>query len=210
MVQSKRIQAAAGLVLAAAMLVGCGSENKLAPSWVNDPQVSVDAVELTGRSDLGAAMQVVVTLTNPNEDALPLVGASYKVAINGAIYQTRTNPNAELPGSGQVTVRLPAAIRGMPEDGYTVNGTIRYKPPGQLREVMTDLGVPLPSVSFTGSGRLTGDPEHRDVPLRGDPIEPQPDAVPLAPAAEAEDQPDDPAPTGDRPDPEAPGGDEAE
>jgi hypothetical protein len=52
-------------------------------------------------------------------------------------------------------VKLPAVIR-VDELGehYDLRGTIEMAPPGQVKQLGYDMGVPLPTVSFRGSGMV--------------------------------------------------------
>ena len=63
-----------------------------------------------------------------------------------------------LPAGGRQTVPLVASFAADGQDlkgrACTVTGTISYRPPGQLRKVLTESYVPLPSVTFREQGVL--------------------------------------------------------
>jgi len=184
----------------ALLLVGCGSDNTIAPNWVDAPKFTVDAVELEQVSDAGSALRVVLTVTNPNDDPVPLVDTTYTLTVDGTRYTTTTNPNAEAPALRSVTFALPAVIVGSATGSYAVEGSITYKPLGQLREVLTDIGIPLPTTRFSGAGDVTDKSTRVSVPGPGPTLEPQPAHVPLAPSGgqtappDASDDAPDPTP----------------
>lgn len=142
------------LVLAAA---GCQRDATLI-KWAEPPNVSVASVEVTAVSDEGASSEIELELQSGAEVALPLTFARYTLTMNGLTYQGGTEPNAVLPAGRSLTIRLPAAVDGDPGDRYSVRGTVEYEPPGQIRKVFTDIGIPLPSVGFSGEGELSGAP----------------------------------------------------
>lgn len=168
------------MVAAAGSLAGCGGK-EVVGEWTTDPVFTVEAVELTQATDAGVAGDVRVVVDNPNTVALPLTEATYELRLNGATYRGRTSPNATAPAQRQITLRLPAAVRGEPGDRYQVSGTIHYKPPGQLREAVTDMGWPLPSASFKGQGQVTGQPRRLTLQTRV-PTEPPADGPADQPA----------------------------
>lgn len=170
---------ALGLVCLVGMQTGCGSANSLKPTFVKDPQITIDAVQRLAVSEAGSQYEIVLTLTNPNEEPLPLTEARYTLVIGGESYSTATNPNAEVPVGRPVTIRLPAALAGAGND-FSLSGSIVYQPLGQFREVMTDIGLPLPSKGFKSAGQVVDQAVTVAVPAPGEAIVPQPDALPLA------------------------------
>lgn len=144
------------LALVAAM-AGCQREATLI-KWVESPEVGVATVEVVAVSDEGAASEIELAMQSNAEVALPLTMARYTLTMNGRQYRGATEPQAVLPAGRSLTIRLPAAVAGAPGDRYTVRGSIEYRPPGQLRKVFTDVGIPLPAVVFSGEGKLTGSP----------------------------------------------------
>ena len=171
------------------LLGGCSTQSEFLPKWVVAPKLTVDGVERVAVSDAGASMSIVLTATNENEVALPLVHATYRLEVDGRVYSTDTIPNATAPAGRSVTFRLPASLAGAPGETYRVSGTIRYKPPGQLREAITDMGLPLPSATFNGAGDIVGSGTQVAIPVNP---EPTPEPTDDQPAEDqATDQPDD-------------------
>jgi hypothetical protein len=154
------------VIACAAVAGGCQRDTTLI-NWAEAPDVSVTGVELVSLSDEGASAAIELDLNSGAEVALPLTLARYTVELNGQQYRGDVEPNAVLPAGRSLTVRLPAAVSGAPGDRYSVRGRVEYEPPGQVRKVLTDLGVPLPSTGFSGEGELAGEPRRvEDVPTR--------------------------------------------
>ncbi|GAB4107974.1 MAG: hypothetical protein Kow00105_13000 [Phycisphaeraceae bacterium] len=142
---------ALGVCCLALTLVGCSSNLKQVIA-------NVDAVRIDSTSDEGVRVLVTVTAENPNEVALPIVRAEYKVALNGAQpFEFTDLPKATLPALGTQTLTFPAAfaLNGKHEQHtYQVEGRLIYEPPGEIRKLLTEYGVPLPSASFSDEGTL--------------------------------------------------------
>ncbi len=149
------------VLLAAAFLLPGGCQMfrlpKL-PKSIKDPATRVVAVESVEVGPDAMRAEVVVALTNPNDEPLPLTEARYTLEIAGlGTYKGQTTPNAVVPAEGEITLRLPAAIAGSGPSigmGYNVGGSIQYFPPGELRHITYDVGVPLPSATFSGKGAV--------------------------------------------------------
>jgi len=141
-----------GLALAAG---GCQMPD-LVPTFVAAPSVSVSGVEVTEVAENGTAMRLHLTLTNPNDVPLPLRTARYRIETDGAAYAGSTPANATVPKNGNQTLALPAAVAAPPGQNYRVTGSVEYVPPGEVRTVLTDLSIPLPTAGFSGRGELTG------------------------------------------------------
>lgn len=147
------------------------------PKSIKSPAARVVAVETRETGPDAVRAVVVVALTNPNDEPLPLTEARYTLEISGlGTYKGQTSPNAVLPSEGEITLRLPAAILGSGATvgmSYSVGGMVQYHPPGELRHITYDVGVPLPSATFSGSGQVIASTE---------PVEP----VAPAPPADAD------------------------
>ena len=151
------------LVVAAA---GCRLADRFRLDRVPTPRTKVTAVKVTERTDEGARIEITVELTNPGDVALALVSAGYTVRVGGAAPVTfSSQPNRTLPAGGSQTVTLPAVLalsggtsgggepaRTLP--GVVVTGSIVYEPPGEIRQLLTESKVPLPSAQFRYRGQL--------------------------------------------------------
>jgi len=151
-----------GLVLISLAIpaYGCRLADTFKIERVSKPQVQVDAVKVVDQTDQGARIEIAVTLTNTAKVALPLVDASYTVSIDGQKPVTFSNrPNRTVPVGGTQIVMLPLVV-AVSGDGplagrsVAVAGSIVYEPPGEIRQLMTDSNVPLPSASFRYRGEL--------------------------------------------------------
>lgn len=156
------------LVLMLCAMTGCAVLPNL-PRPIQEPRVQVTGIEPVEVTEEGARFEIVLLLRNPNEIALPLALSEYTLRIEakeakigrkakdgGRVYHSNHPPNATLPAGGRIVLRLPAAI---PLDAplpartrWRVSGSIRYHPPGALREMVRALGFPVPEVNFTDGG----------------------------------------------------------
>lgn len=141
------------LVFAAALAGGCA---------VQRPTAEVTGVRVGDATDEGSRVVVTVALHNRSDTPLPIRETRYTLQVDGEEFAFTDVAPATIPASGTQTLRLPAAVRipASAIDGrtYEVSGQATYVPPGEIRDLLTDSGVPLPSVSFSGSGRLSGTP----------------------------------------------------
>ena len=156
------------LALLAFVTAGCRMADKFKVESVPKPKAQVAAVRLTEHTGEGMRIEITVELTNKCDVALPLVASDYTVGLGGRRSVAFTNaPNRTLPAGGTQTVTLPAVVAiaqagtGDSVDGLgaagapvTIAGSITYEPPGEIRLLLTESKVPLPSVSFRYSGQL--------------------------------------------------------
>ncbi len=146
-----RIRASAAIVLL--LLTGCS---------VKAPTARVVAVDTDRVTEQGARVLVTVELTNPNDVALPLPKTRYRVAVEGAEpFAFETPPALALPPLETQLLTLPAAFAtpdaaAMAGRPYEVTGAVTYQPPGQLRLLLSEYHIPLPTSRFSGSGTLVG------------------------------------------------------
>jgi LEA14-like dessication related protein len=147
------------LLLSAALLWGGCSIRPPRYHHVTTPQAEVQSVAVTQVTQEGARVEVTVELHNPNDMALPLRVSRYTLRIESIGEMRLTDlPPVTIPARGSRRVVLPTAIAtdGHPLQGhaYSFEGTVTYEPPGEIRKVMTESGVPLPSAAFRGQGTL--------------------------------------------------------
>jgi LEA14-like dessication related protein len=135
-------------------LVGCNTVGA-----VQEPTAQVTSVDLKQSTQYGARLDVVVTLSNPNDVPLPITKAQYDVVVEGVgQFSFKDQPHRTIPANGSQVVRLPAAIetdgRELAGVGASASGSITYEPPGEIRKLLTDSRIPLPSVGFSGRDEL--------------------------------------------------------
>lgn len=140
-------------VVGCGSLLGCG-----AISGVKDPKAEVTGLALQQQTEYGARMDLLVTLTNPNKVPLPVERASYWVQVEGLGQYSFTDvPHRTIPAGGSQVVRLPVAVPGnasLAGKQASAGGTFTYNPPGEVRKLLTDSRVPLPSFSFDGRSEV--------------------------------------------------------
>lgn len=143
------------LALAAGLMALGGCSNF---RMYDSPTASVLGVKLVKQTDQAARVEVTVALENPNDVPLPLIKSSYTVEVAGQSYSATDVPARTLPARGRQEVTIPAvvAVSGGAARGssYRVDGSVTYEPPGEIRKLMTDSYIPLPSVGFAQSGQL--------------------------------------------------------
>lgn len=146
-----RIRAMMVLLAAVGGLTGCQAFER--------PHAEVRSVAVTERTAEGARVEVTVMVTNPNDVALPVRSADYAVQIDDVgRFSFNDEPPVTLPPRGTQAITLPAAfVAGdAPIVGrqMRVSGLFRYQPPGEIRELMRDYHLPLPTVPFDATAEL--------------------------------------------------------
>jgi hypothetical protein len=141
-----------GIISLAVVLGGCGAN-------LRQVATRVDSVRIDEQTDEGVRVLVTLVAENPNEIALPIVRARYEVSLPGSEpFRFTDLPAATLPAFGTQTITLPAALTYGDGEAtgelYVVSGTLVYEPPGEIRKLLTEYGVPLPSASFRSRGSL--------------------------------------------------------
>jgi len=150
----KRVATTAALGLLVGTLTGCLSVG------AERPAARFGALDIDQQTGEGARVLLTVEVDNPNDFDLELTEATYKINVEGvaAFSFDGVVPDKALPPEGTQQITFPAALGagGRPLQGrsYNVSGSLTYEPPGELRAILTESGFPLPSVPFSGSGRL--------------------------------------------------------
>ncbi|MEM6855929.1 MAG: hypothetical protein AAF593_16105 [Planctomycetota bacterium] len=141
-----------GLLVLSLGLTGCISGRP--------PAVEVAGAEVVEATEEAARVELSLMLRNPNAVALPLPEASYSVAVSGVgSYASVELPARVLPPNGEQSVRLPAVIALETVDdlrgrAWRASGNVTYRPENAVRRFLTESGVPLPVVLFSGEGTL--------------------------------------------------------
>lgn len=145
------------LTLIATLLAGCKVRDEIREyRSVRVPTAEVIAVRVAERTSEGARMEIHVRLDNPNDVALPLTGARYSVNVaGGGSIAASARPNKTLPAAGSQVVVLPIALpQAAAGASVRVAGDITYRPPGEIRQLLTESNVPLPYASFSNQGAV--------------------------------------------------------
>lgn len=146
-------------LLALALLCGgCAADG------IASPTAEVVAAKVTEQSDDGVRVEFTVMLKQTNNVPLPLTKSEADVTIGTAEPRSikdvphRTIPVGAGQGTGQqivvIPISYPASSGIAPGSAYNINGSITYEPPGEVRRVLTESGIPLPTADFSKEGRL--------------------------------------------------------
>lgn len=153
----------AGCLALAALALGAGGCSPYDP-----PELALQEVALTDRSDQGFVVELTLGATNANEVPLPLRQVTYELHLGpsgpdgwtGRFRGTRS-AEATLRAGGTQTIVLPAAIRLAPGQSvptglvpYRLSVDLEYITPGALAETLFDTGVRRPNVSFNKEGSI--------------------------------------------------------
>ncbi|MEQ9453332.1 MAG: LEA type 2 family protein [Phycisphaeraceae bacterium] len=138
------------LVVLCPVLGGC-----LAPR----PGVEVARVDVIDESSEGVSFRVLVAMENPWNEPVTIGTASLTVSVEGVSRFSDTDvPPVSLPAGGVQTIELRAALPGslasLAGRAMTARGEVTYTPPGDLRVILTETGVPLPRADFSWSGEV--------------------------------------------------------
>ena len=163
--------APAGAMILLAMLLpltGCGLFVSLvteATQFLVNPKVQVVAARVTEKTKDGVRIELTLKVTNPNTIELPLEKIHYTVTVpNGKTFTFVDGVHRTLPAKGEQTFTIaaafadPLALRrsasAWRSKFYTLTGRISYRPPGELRNIAFNSGIPLPSTPVNKRARL--------------------------------------------------------
>lgn len=139
-----------------ALTGGCrGNKTKGESGEVKSPTARLVGAKLMSTTEHGSRIDVMVELENPNALPLPLIETRYSFTAAGdAASRGRDNPNRTLPANRKQMVTVPIAVSKVVEAGaaFSIEGSIDYEPPGEVRKLLTESKIPLPRVSFRGEG----------------------------------------------------------
>ena len=130
-----------------------------------DPSVSVVGATVTQTADGLLGLDFSLVMENPNEHPLALHEFNYTLAVDGAVaYRGRWAASATLPASGTRRLSIPAVVRynqagrtsssGTSKPRYDLAGHVLYLVPGEIAEILFDMGVRKPKASFAAQGVL--------------------------------------------------------
>ena len=149
------------LTLACCVLLPTGCTT-LTEGVVKRPTGEVLGVRVVDKTQAGVRVEATVRVTNPNPVELPVEEASvsFRLGERGRSFEAPVQPAVSLPPNGAQTFTVAAAVplpgrtvaAGLP---YRFQTTLHYRPPGELREIMTESGIGLPSLTVGGNGRLS-------------------------------------------------------
>jgi len=133
---------------------GCAAVHDVEPITV-----TVERARVTETGPAGARVEVDLAAQNPNAVPLPLTDSTYRLTLeDGRRFSGTQRPLVTVPAKGRVAWSLPAIFEGEVEGlAYRVKGNVTYEPPGEIRLILTETRVPLPTASITGRGTVVMD-----------------------------------------------------
>ena len=150
------------LAVASYGLIGCGPiKLPSMPKALDTPGTAVAAVRLVESGPRAARYDIDVSIYNPNDVPLPMTFAEYELTVDGATYRSDALPRATAPALRRITISLPAVLVwdddvSPPAGGtYEASGRIIMTPPGEVRRLLYEIGLPKPRMKFTGQGEIT-------------------------------------------------------
>ena len=125
------------------------------------PSFEISGVELAERSSESALVRSTVTGDNPNREQLPLDEIRYTVTIEGhPPFSAVRSAQSTLPGFSTQSFDVPVALSSgdgpLPEGRvpYTIRGTVAYRLPGSIADLLFDNDIRKPTQPFGESGTL--------------------------------------------------------
>ena len=148
------------VLLVGAALVGC---NTFTEGVVQRPTGEVLGVRIVEQTADGVRVEATLEVTNPNPVELPIEDASVSFTLaDGKRFVSQVAPAVSLPPGGAQRFTVAAAVPKnrsgdtMIGSPYRLRTTLHYRPPGELRDILTESGVGLPSITIGGDGKLGG------------------------------------------------------
>ena len=147
-------------------LPGCGIPRSvgraLTEGFVEEPGVELVDLVVTRRTAQGVAFAAAVEVDNPNPVEIPLAGVWLSLRVEGlGVFEAPSPPRVSLPPAGVRRFTLRGALPApTPSDApvggrtYRCEVTLRYVPPGEVREIATESGLPLPVARTAVRGTL--------------------------------------------------------
>jgi hypothetical protein len=141
-------------VMTGALMVTAGCRSYSAP--VLDVQSAAPGEP----SDTARVVRFTISAENSNEVELPLTVVRYRLLLDGQqVFEGVRSPEATLRRLGVQSFVIPAVVpRGEDAPGgpkfYMLEGTLEYITPGSVAQILFDLGVRRPRVSFREEGTL--------------------------------------------------------
>ncbi len=155
---------ARAILLAMLLVCGCGTaktelvDSQLLSFGISRPTAEVRSVAIDQITDEGATVRLHVELTNPNDVALPVSETRYRLSVGEHVFEFTALPPVTMPAGGSQMFSLTAAFAAPGESlrgqEYDLSGWVVYEPPGEIRKILTDSNIPLPSIGFSDRGVL--------------------------------------------------------
>ncbi len=140
------------LLLPLALLTGCSS--------YQSPTFEAIGVREVERTDEHAVLVFTLKATNPNRDPMPLRRADYSVILGeNEVFRGTRSPEATINTFGTHTFELPAVVPatlagGTGEVPFGIRGSVIYRRPGALADVLFDANISVPEAPLDLSGTV--------------------------------------------------------
>ncbi|MEM1098867.1 MAG: hypothetical protein AAGH92_08760 [Planctomycetota bacterium] len=130
---------------------GCVVVDAVKEGLVTPPTAEVIGVSVVDVSERGAALEAAVRLTNTNDVELPLEAVRVRMTgPGGRSFSSDAPPTVSMPPNGSQVLRVRGVLSGRNDDlvgeEVAVSVSVRWIPPGEVRGILTESGVPLPVV----------------------------------------------------------------
>ena len=123
------------------------------------PSCRVVGLELVSQTPEASEYALQVALTNPRDGAIALREWHFGGSCGGRPFDpTVWMSTRTLPANGTAQLSLPLILRGEPtaSTAWEVAGEIVYMQRSKIAETIHDLGMPNPTIPFSGTGTITG------------------------------------------------------
>lgn len=136
---------------------GCVVVDAVQEGLVDAPSAEVLGVSVVDVGERSAALEAAVRLSNPNDVELPVESVRVRmVGPGGESFASAVPVTVSMPPNGsevmQVRGVLPTGNGDVVGEQVRVSVTVRWVPPGEVRAILTETGVPLPFVVARQSG----------------------------------------------------------
>lgn len=142
-----------GVLGVGAALAGC--------SAYRSPEIEVTGARVAQETSQGMVIDFTLNASNANEVDLPLERVTYTVRLNGErVFAGTRSAEATVRRLGTQGFVLPAAIDLTTFDPpagevpYEITGSVVYVTPGEIAQILFDVGVRRPRSTFRQRGTL--------------------------------------------------------
>ncbi len=130
---------------------GCVVVNAVKEGLVAPPSAEVLGVTVVDADDRATSFEAAVRLSNPNDVELPIESVRLRlVGPGGETFASDALPTVSMPPMGSQVMRVRGVLVGAGDElvgeRVAVSVSVRWIPPGEVRAILTESGVPLPVV----------------------------------------------------------------
>jgi hypothetical protein len=152
-----------------ALIAGAACAGAAGCTSTKSPDFSVTGAYL---SDEGGSrtLRIVMEGSHENTFALPLKKMNYRVQAGGQTFDIERKADVTLEPGQKLRFELPVTPPTTLNagDAIAISGSTQYVPGDKLRELLSELGLPLPEASFSGQGVLSPELQSQRLGRLGD------------------------------------------